>query len=95
MVQDYLSGLKCLLYMDACEDFSTWNGQSMPTPKHQTGKQVVIKDVIGKVNLVNHMELSTSRILGVVYECEFRYHIGNCGVMLRCFPNQEFQDQLD
>jgi len=48
VVQDYISGLKCLLYMEACEDFASWNGQSMPTPKHQTGKTVEVKEVIGK-----------------------------------------------
>ena len=52
VVQDYISGLKCLLYMEACEEFSDWNGQSEPTVRHQKGKPVVIKDVIGKVSLL-------------------------------------------
>ncbi|XP_065069979.1 dihydropyrimidine dehydrogenase [NADP(+)]-like [Rhopilema esculentum] len=48
VVQDYISGLKCLLYMEACEEFKEWNGQSMPTERHQKGKPVVVKEVIGK-----------------------------------------------
>eukprot|EP00112_Aurelia_sp_Birch-Aquarium-sp1_P025242 Seg830.2 transcript_id=Seg830.2/GoldUCD/mRNA.D3Y31 product="Dihydropyrimidine dehydrogenase" protein_id=Seg830.2/GoldUCD/D3Y31 len=53
VVQDYISGLKCLLYMEAFEEFSDWNGQSEPTVRHQKGKPVVIKDVIGKVSLIS------------------------------------------
>ena len=51
VVQDYISGLKCLLYMETCEEFKEWNGQSMPTDRHQKGKPVVIQEVIGKVSI--------------------------------------------
>ena len=51
VIEDYITGLKCLLYMDACEEFEHWNGQSEPTVRHQKGKIVPkINDVIGKVS---------------------------------------------
>lgn len=50
VVQDYITGLKCLLYMESCKEFEDWNGQSAPTERHQKGKPVrKISDVIGKV----------------------------------------------
>lgn len=50
VVQDYITGLKCLLYMESCKEFEDWNGQSAPTDRHQKGKPVPkISDVIGKV----------------------------------------------
>lgn len=49
LIEDYVSGLKCLLYMDACDEFRKWNGQSEPTVRHQKGKPVPkIADVVGK-----------------------------------------------
>ena len=35
VVDDYISGLKALLYLRSMEAFSDWNGQAPPTPKHQ------------------------------------------------------------
>eukprot|EP01090_Pellita_catalonica_P013334 TRINITY_DN3126_c0_g2_i1.p1 TRINITY_DN3126_c0_g2~~TRINITY_DN3126_c0_g2_i1.p1 ORF type:complete len:752 (+),score=128.88 TRINITY_DN3126_c0_g2_i1:1-2256(+) len=32
IVQDFISGLQCLLYMKAREDLSDWNGQTPPSP---------------------------------------------------------------
>lgn len=50
VVQDYITGLKCLLYMESCKEFEDWNGQSAPTDRHQKGKPVPkISDVIAKV----------------------------------------------
>jgi len=52
LIDDYCTGLKCLLYMDACDEFKDWNGQSEPTVRHQRGKPVKVSpkvaDVIGK-----------------------------------------------
>ncbi len=49
VVQDYITGLKCAVYLSACEEYKDWNGQSQPTLKHQKGKPVVVEEVIGKV----------------------------------------------
>ena len=52
VIQDYISGLQCLLYMESCEEFKGWDGQSEPTVRHQKGKPVTtgpkVGDVIGK-----------------------------------------------
>ncbi|XP_065905312.1 dihydropyrimidine dehydrogenase [NADP(+)]-like [Dysidea avara] len=50
VVQDYLTGLRALLYLKAVDELGDWDGQSPPTPKHQIGKVITpkIKDVIGK-----------------------------------------------
>ncbi|XP_067935527.1 dihydropyrimidine dehydrogenase [NADP(+)]-like [Watersipora subatra] len=40
LVEDYITGLKCLLYMRSVKELEEWNGQSEPTPKHQLGKAV-------------------------------------------------------
>ncbi|KAK4305850.1 hypothetical protein Pmani_022292 [Petrolisthes manimaculis] len=38
VIEDYLLGLKALLYLSSIEDTKHWNGQSPPTPVHQLGK---------------------------------------------------------
>ncbi|KAF7266557.1 hypothetical protein GWI33_020065 [Rhynchophorus ferrugineus] len=38
LINDYVTGLKALLYLDG--RLAGWNGQSPPTPKHQKGKPV-------------------------------------------------------
>lgn len=49
LIDDYASGLKCLLYLQTIQAFSEWTGQSPPTPKHQKGKLVPrIADLVGK-----------------------------------------------
>ncbi|RWS08476.1 dihydropyrimidine dehydrogenase-like [NADP(+)] [Dinothrombium tinctorium] len=46
LIEDYLTGLKATLYLQSNEATKHWNGQSMPTPKHQKGKPVThIKDM--------------------------------------------------
>lgn len=51
VIEDYVTGLKCLLYMESCKDFDNWDGQSAPTVKHQKGKPVPrVIDQIGKVS---------------------------------------------
>ena len=50
MVDDYISGLKTLLYLQAVDELSSWDGQCPPTAKHQKGKIITpkLKQVIGK-----------------------------------------------
>ena len=51
VVQDYISGLKCLLYMKGMSslgEMTKWDGQSPPTPVHQLGKEVVTKEEVGQ-----------------------------------------------
>lgn len=50
VVQDYISGLKCLLYLKGCSSIGEmvdWDGQSPPTPIHQQGKSVITKEELG------------------------------------------------
>ena len=50
LVDDYISGLKALLYLQAVDELSSWDGQCPPTAKHQKGKIITPKlsQVIGK-----------------------------------------------
>lgn len=49
LVSDYIYGLKCLLYMQSADEYADWNGQSMPTLRHQKGKPVPrISDLVGQ-----------------------------------------------
>jgi len=41
IVQDYITGLKCLLYLKSIDELHDWDGQSPPTRVHQLGKPVV------------------------------------------------------
>jgi hypothetical protein len=51
VVQDYITGLKTLLYLQSLEGLQGWDGQSPPTPVHQQGKPVPkVADIIGKVS---------------------------------------------
>lgn len=51
LVEDYITGLKTLLYLQGVSELSSWDGQSPPTAKHQRGKVITpkLKEVIGKV----------------------------------------------
>ncbi len=50
VVDDYITGLKALMYLRSIEELKDWDGQSAPTPRHQKGKSVpVIPDVIDQV----------------------------------------------
>ena len=51
LVDDYITGLKTLLYLQGVSELAQWDGQSPPTPKHQRGKIITpkLKEVIGKV----------------------------------------------
>lgn len=51
LVDDYITGLKTLLYLQTMDDLSDWDGQSPPTARHQKGKPIPkIIDIIGKVS---------------------------------------------
>ncbi|ESO92596.1 hypothetical protein LOTGIDRAFT_233044 [Lottia gigantea] len=61
VVEDYISGLKTLLYLKSVKELNGWSGQSPPTPKHQLGKPVPkIKDIIGE-DLPNFGEYKEKR----------------------------------
>jgi dihydropyrimidine dehydrogenase (NADP+) len=49
VIEDYITGLKALLYLRSMEAFKYWDGQAPPTPKHQKGKILQVNDIIGKV----------------------------------------------
>jgi dihydropyrimidine dehydrogenase (NADP+) len=49
VVNDYKTGLQALLYLKSRGDLSDWEGQSMPTPKHQQGKPTPIGSQEGKL----------------------------------------------
>lgn len=49
VIDDYVTGLKALLYLQSYDSFKNWDGQSPPQPKHQAGKIIKVKDIIGKV----------------------------------------------
>lgn len=52
LIDDYISGLKTLLYMRSLEELHDWDGQSPPTIKHQQGKPVLkLTDILGQVSL--------------------------------------------
>lgn len=49
VIDDYLTGLRALLYLQVTTDMKGWDGQSPPTFKHQKGKPVVsLQEVIKK-----------------------------------------------
>ena len=50
LIEDYVTGLKTLLYLESIGAFEDWDGQSPPTARHQKGKQVPnVGDIVGKV----------------------------------------------
>ena len=65
VVHDYITGLKCLLYMESCKEFDDWDGQSAPTERHQRGKPVPkVKELVGKVK--PNLPAGTQRSFNVV-----------------------------
>jgi dihydropyrimidine dehydrogenase (NADP+) len=51
VVDDYITGLKTLLYLKSTDAFKDWEGQAAPTPKHQKGHVLQVKDLIGSVSI--------------------------------------------
>ena len=53
VIEDYLLGLKALLYLREAEATKNWSGQSPPTIQHQKGKAVAkIQNESGKVRFI-------------------------------------------
>ncbi|XP_076813425.1 dihydropyrimidine dehydrogenase [NADP(+)]-like [Clavelina lepadiformis] len=49
LIDDYVSGLKTLLYLRSIDALNQWDGQSCPTLPHQLGKPTLrIRDLVGK-----------------------------------------------
>ncbi|EZA58247.1 hypothetical protein DMN91_006467 [Ooceraea biroi] len=48
IIDDYVTGLKALLYLKSLEQVKNWDGQSPPTLKHQKGKPVSLQHALGK-----------------------------------------------
>ncbi|VDI16568.1 Hypothetical predicted protein [Mytilus galloprovincialis] len=49
LIDDYITGLKTLLYLKSIDELNDWDGQSPPTIKHQLGKPVPkLADILGK-----------------------------------------------
>ncbi|CAI4227016.1 unnamed protein product [Auanema sp. JU1783] len=44
VVEDYIVGLKALLYLRGCASLRNWDGQSPPVEKHQKGKPLLLKN---------------------------------------------------
>lgn len=52
VVDDYITGLKTLLYLKGMNELKDWDGQSPPTPVHQKGKPVYPIKIDDKVNKI-------------------------------------------
>ncbi|XP_032675944.1 dihydropyrimidine dehydrogenase [NADP(+)] [Odontomachus brunneus] len=48
LIDDYVTGLKTLLYLKSLAHVKDWDGQSPPTFKHQKGKPVSLQHALGK-----------------------------------------------
>uniref|UniRef100_A0ABM0H1K6 Dihydropyrimidine dehydrogenase [NADP(+)] n=1 Tax=Saccoglossus kowalevskii TaxID=10224 RepID=A0ABM0H1K6_SACKO len=49
VIEDYITGLKTLMYLKSIDELSDWDGQSPPTLRHQLGKPVPkLNEIIGK-----------------------------------------------
>lgn len=47
LIDDYVTGLKTLLYLKSLKQTKDWDGQSPPTFKHQKGKPVSLQHALG------------------------------------------------
>eukprot|EP00124_Ichthyophonus_hoferi_P001007 Ihof_evm2s45 gene=Ihof_evmTU2s45 len=50
VVDDYITGLRCLLYLETRPDLAQWNNQSAPQIVHQKGKPVAIEGLTDMPN---------------------------------------------
>ncbi|XP_076639688.1 dihydropyrimidine dehydrogenase su(r) [Colletes latitarsis] len=48
LIDDYVTGLKALLYLKSLKQVKDWDGQSPPTFSHQKGKPVSLQHALGK-----------------------------------------------
>lgn len=53
VIDDYVTGLKALLYLKGCPEMEEWDGQSPATPQHQKGKNIINIDEIVNQKLPN------------------------------------------
>lgn len=81
VVDDYISGLKTLLYLQSFDSFKDWDGQAPPTPKHQKGKVIQINDIIGK-HLPNFGQFSKKQ-----KEIKKKYYLENTNGNESSLPN--------
>lgn len=57
LIDDYITGLKTLLYLKSIDELHDWDGQSPPTIKHQLGKPVPkLADILGKVGITQQFK---------------------------------------
>lgn len=49
VIEDYITGLKALLYLRNIDALKNWDGQSPPIVKHQKGKPVIPLETNEKV----------------------------------------------
>ena len=66
VIEDYITGLQALLYLKSL-GLEGWDGQSPPTPKHQKGKTILVKDLIGSVSRLFLLELI--RLKNIAFLC--------------------------
>ena len=67
VVDDYITGLKALMYLKSIDSLKGWDGQSPPTIRHQKGKPVPqISDVVDKVGY---------QVIDILYQSYFFMHI--------------------
>lgn len=55
VVDDYITGLKALLYLKGTNELKDWDGQSPPTPVHQKGKPVYPIKIDDKVTEIIYL----------------------------------------
>ncbi|XP_077981130.1 dihydropyrimidine dehydrogenase [NADP(+)]-like [Glandiceps talaboti] len=49
VIDDYISGLQTVMYLQSIDELSDWDGQSAPTERHQLGKPIAkLSSIIGK-----------------------------------------------
>jgi dihydropyrimidine dehydrogenase (NADP+) len=53
VVDDYITGLKALMYLKSIEELKDWDGQSPPTFRHQKGKPVLQLSTVTDQHLPN------------------------------------------
>lgn len=56
VVDDYITGLKTLMYLKSIDGLKGWDGQSPPTIRHQVGKPVTQLDTI--VDQVDNIDIN-------------------------------------
>ncbi|RXG55875.1 Dihydropyrimidine dehydrogenase [NADP(+)] [Armadillidium vulgare] len=101
VIDDYLMGLKALLYLRSLKSTKDWDGQSPPTPRHQLGKPVVsLEDVVNKEMCINcgkcFMTCNDSGYQSIIFDA--RTHLPfvtkDCTGCTLCLSNGEEDNTL-